>query len=74
MSEPVLSVTFLGLAGVPLRVLPIGGHPDQAVIYIGGSMHVSLHVSEDDVDRLTVALDQAREVLKGSASDQQGVE
>jgi hypothetical protein len=70
VSAPEVSVTVFGLGGAPLRVLPIDGRPDLAVIHIGPPMRLSLHVSAEDIDWLSAGLEQAREVLKVSPSDQ----
>ncbi|GAA1857165.1 hypothetical protein [Asanoa iriomotensis] len=51
---------------VPPQVVPVSGHPDKAVIRVGREL--SIYVTAADIDRLTCALTQAREVLSRAES------
>ncbi|SNY09618.1 hypothetical protein [Paractinoplanes atraurantiacus] len=63
-----LSVSLVGTGKEPLVVRPIDGHPDTAVIRVGADF--CLMVRAADIERLSCALDQAREVLTVSARDE----
>lgn len=61
----MIDVTVLRI-DVPPQVVPVSGHPDTAVIRVGREL--SIYVTAADIDRLTCALNQAREVLARAES------
>lgn len=61
-----LSVALVGTGYEPLEVAPVLGHPDTAVIRV--SADFCLMVRAADIERLSVALDQARRVLSGAGA------
>lgn len=59
--------SVLGIADGPVHVEQMQSHPAAVYPYFAGGL--ALYVRQADIDRLSAALDQAREVLNGSASN-----
>jgi hypothetical protein len=63
-----LSVSLLLDADTPIEISPVQGHPDSAVVRIGSNGYrLTLHVCMGDVERLTAALSEARDLLQANA-------
>jgi hypothetical protein len=62
----MLSVALTHTGTRPLMVRPVVGYPDTAVIRIGDDF--TLHVNTEDIDRLTAALVEARNLLLANAA------
>ncbi|WP_127501201.1 hypothetical protein [Actinoplanes solisilvae] len=59
-----VQAVVIGISESPAEIEPMR-HDSEVWIRLG---HLSLYVRAADIERLSTALDQAREVLKASAS------
>jgi hypothetical protein len=53
-----------------IEVWPVQGYPDTAVIRLGSynGGRLTVHVQLEDIERLTAALSQARDMLQANAA------
>lgn len=63
-----VSAVVIGIDDGPVVLDRMQFDPGEIYIGVGG---LALYVREADIDRLSAALERAREVLKGSASESQ---
>ncbi|KUL34935.1 hypothetical protein [Actinoplanes awajinensis] len=68
-----VSAVVIGINDGPVTVKSLEFDPDE--VYLGFAGGLCFYVREADIDRLSAALEQAREVLRRNASNQidQGV-